>query len=225
MAKDEEACVWVGRLAYELDSDEEEKAAGLSHIKKHCESYNAYACYSIWEILKSQDADNEEEANKYLQKALSILNGLDNFDEALTEFSKACDTDNSVACLNYGILLEQVAKNDEAKKVYEKGCKLGSGGACSNFGYILQSESKLEEAKKNYTKSCFLDEAFGCYNLSCLYSKESKIDLSKQYLKMAISGGFLDWEQIGSDSDLTNLRASSNYETFIKDLKASYTVE
>ncbi len=107
--------------------------------------------------------------------------------------------------------------------MYKKGCELGSGAACSNLGYMLQAKGQLDEAKKQYTKACFLDEAYGCYNLSCLYSKESKIELSKQYLRMAISGGFNDWSTIEDDGDLKNLKADASYAQFMKGLKTEFS--
>jgi TPR repeat protein len=103
--------------------------------------------------------------------------------------------------------------------MYTKSCDLGSGAGCSNLGYIMQTQGKLKEANKFYTKACFLDEAVGCYNLACLYSKDKKLDLSKQYLKMAVNGGYNDWAHISSDADLAALRSSSDYERFVKELK------
>ncbi len=223
---DARSCVWVGRVEHELG----ERDKGLAHIKALCEDKrSAYACYSLWEIYKSDrngdEASNDELAAKYLQKSLSMLHGLDDFEGALAQFKEACNTDNGIACLNYGILLEQIDKKFQAREMYQKGCSLGSGAACSNLGYMYQSDKKLDEAKKQYTKACFMDEAYGCYNLSCLYSKEKKIDLSKQYLRMAISGGFNDWSTIEGDQDLVNLKADSSYAQFEKDLKLEFGVK
>lgn len=223
---DARSCVWVGRVEHELGESEK----GLSHIKALCEDKrSAYACYSLWEIYKADkkgdEATNNELAAKYLQKSLAMLNGLDDFDGALAQFKEACNTDNGLACLNYGILLEQIGKSVEAKDIYEKGCELGSGASCSNLGYVYQSRNKLDEAKKQYTKACFMDEAYGCYNLSCLYSKEKKIELAKQYLRMAVSGGFNDWSTIEGDQDLSNLKADSSYAKFEKDLKLEFKVK
>ncbi len=220
------SCVWVGRVEHELG----EKDKGLSHIKTLCEDKrSAYACYSLWEIYKADqsgdEATNDQLAAKYLQKSLSMLHGLDDFDGAIAQFEEACDTDNAIACLNYGILLEQINKKFQAREMYKKGCELGSGAACSNLGYMLQSDKKLDEAKKQYTKACFMDEAYGCYNLSCLYSREKKIELSKQYLRMAISGGFNDWSTIEGDQDLANLKADSSYAQFEKALKSEFKVK
>ena len=222
---DPRSCVWVGRVEEEFGDHDK----GVSHIRSLCEDKNdAYACYSLWEVYKKDksgnEVENEAQAAKYLQKSLSLLHGLDDFDKALAQFEQGCDTDDAMACLNYGILLEQINKSLEAELKYKKGCELGSGASCSNLGYILQSKGKFDEAKKQYTKACFLDEAYGCYNLSCLYSKEKKIELSKQYLRMAVSGGFNDWSTIDGDSDLKNLKSDNSYATFIKGLKSEFSV-
>lgn len=219
---DSRSCVWVGRVEHEFGN----KESGLSHIRTLCEKKSAYACYSLWEIYKSDKSGdeglNDQRAAEYLQKSLSILHGLEDFDSSLTMFEQACETDNATACLNFGILLEQVDKKIRAKEMYAKGCELGSGAACSNLGYMFQSQQDLDQAKKQYTKACFMDEAYGCYNLSCIYSKEKKIDLSKQYLRMAISGGFNDWATIEEDQDLRNLKADSSYAAFAKSLKSEF---
>lgn len=223
---DVRSCVWVGRVEYEHGDREQ----ALSHMSKLCEDKkSAYSCYSLWEVHKADrigiEEESEKKANYYLEKSLSILHGLDDFEGSLTVFEDACNTENGTACLNLGILLEQVDKKFKAQKMYEKGCAAGSGASCSNLGYMLQAQKKLPEAKKQYTKACFMDEAYGCYNLSCIYSKENKIDLSKQYLRMAISGGFNDWSTIKEDQDLKNLKADSSYAKFATDLKTEFSSE
>jgi len=219
------ACVWVGRVEFEFGKEKKDKLKGIEDITKLCHLKNTYACFSLWEIYKSdfngQEEENEEKASLYLQKALGLLHGLSDFDTALSEFEQGCLTENGVSCLNFGILLEQLDKKDKALEIYKKGCSYGSGAACSNLGFLFQSMQKIEQAKKHYTKACFMDETYGCYNLACIYSKENKIELSLQYLKMAISGGFDDWNTIEGDADLELLKKDKSYAAFINEFKAA----
>lgn len=207
-------CVWLGRVEFEFGSKEK----GFGHVVKLCEDKNAYACYTAWEIEKGRG--NPGEAEAFRKKAVSIMHDLPNLDETFSQFEEACQTEDPTACLNLGILSEQMDKAQKAEELYTQACDLGSGAGCSNLGFLMQQKDKIKEANKFYTKACFLDESVGCYNLACLYSKEDKIDLSKQYLKMAVSGGYNDWEHIKSDGDLASLRKSPDYENFLKELKA-----
>lgn len=213
--KEARGCVWLGRVEYEFGN----KDAGKGHILNHCERNNAYACYSLWELEKANGSADLAEG--YRKKALSIMHDLNNFDETFAQFEEACGTEDPEACLNIGILSEQIGKVEKSKEFYVKACDLGSGAACSNLGFLFQESGKVKEANKHYTKACFLDEAVGCYNLACLFSKDSKVDLAKQYLKMAVIGGYTDWEHITTDTDLKTLRKAPDYEAFIKDLKGS----
>lgn len=206
-------CVWLGRVEFEFG----DRAKGKGHIQKLCEEKDAYACYSMWELEKAWgSADKAEEFRK---QAVSIMHGLPNLDETFSMFEEACLTEDKDACLNIGILSEELNKPSKAQEFYTKACDFSSGAACSNLGYLYQQQGKLKEANKQYMKACFLDEAVGCYNLACLYSKDKKSDLSKQYLKMAVIGGFTDWAHIGSDQDLAYLRSLPDYKTFLDQLK------
>lgn len=211
--KEARGCVWLGRVEYEFGS----KEAGKGHILKHCEANNAYACYSLWELEKTDGS--EDMAEGYRKKAVSLMHNLSNFDETFAQFQEACDTEDPTACLNMGILSEQLGKTEKSKELYTKACDLGSGAGCSNLGLIFQENGKIDDANKQYTKACFLDEAVGCYNLACLFSKDQKISLAKQYLKMAVLGGYKDWEHISTDTDLQALRKSPDYQSFYQELK------
>lgn len=213
--KEARGCVWLGRVEYEFGN----KDAGMGHIQKYCDSDDAYACYSLWEIMKATEQDDL--AEKYRKKAVSLMHNLTNFDETFAQFQEACDTEDPTACLNMGILSEQLGKTSKSQELYTKACDLGNGAACSNLGLLFQESGKTKEANKHYTKACFLDEAVGCYNLACLFSKDNKLTLAKQYLKMAVIGGYTDWDHISSDGDLQSLRTSKDYQTFYQDLKKS----
>lgn len=206
-------CVWLGRVEFEFG----DKDKGKGHIKKLCEEKDAYACYSMWELEKAWGSGDK--AEEYRKQAVSIMHNLPNLDETFAMFEEACLTEDRDACLNIGILSEELNRPAKAEEFYLKACDLSSGAACSNLGYIYQQQGKLKDANKQYMKSCFLDEAVGCYNLACLYSKDKKGDLSKQYLKMAVIGGFTDWAHISSDSDLAYLRSLPDYKTFYGQLK------
>jgi len=211
--KDARGCVWVGRTEFEFG----DKDLGKGHIKKLCEGKNAYACYSMWELEKAWGS--ADEAQRYYKLSLSIMHNIEDFDKAFSEFEQACLTENKEACLNLAILSENLDKQTKAKELYLKACDMGSGAACSNLGFVYQGKADLESANKFYTKACFLDEAVGCYNLACLHAKNKKFDLSKQYLRMAVIGGYNDWPHINRDEDLASLRKDSSYKSFVKEIK------
>jgi TPR repeat protein len=215
--KDARGCVWVGRTEFEFG----DKKLGKGHILKLCEGKNAYACYSMWELEKAWGS--EDEAQKYYKLSLSIMHNIEDFDKVFAEFEEACLTENKEACLNLAILSENLNKKMKAKELYLKGCDMGSGAACSNLGYMYQGDKNMGDANKYYTKACFLDEAIGCYNLACLHAKNNKNELSKQYLRMAIIGGYNDWAHINRDTDLAGLRKDSSYKKFVEEVKSEVT--
>ncbi len=212
--KDSRGCVWVGRTEFEFG----DKKLGKGHILKLCNEKSAYACYSMWELEKAWGS--EDEAQKYYKLSLSIMHNIENFDETFKAFEEACIAEKKEACLNLAILSENLNRQTKAKELYLKACDMGSGAACSNLGFAYQQQKNLAKASKFYTKACFLDEAVGCYNLACLHSKGKKNELSKQYLRMAIIGGYDDWAHINRDSDLSGLRKDPTYKKFIEEVKA-----
>lgn len=211
--KDQRGCVWLGRVEFEFG----EKEKGKGHIKKLCEAKDAYACYSMWELEKAHGS--EDMAQKYKKDAIAIMHNLPDIEKTLGTFSEACETEDKDACLNLGIISEQLTKQERARELYEKACDLGSGAGCSNLGFIFQQKGKLQEAAKQYTKACFLDEPVGCYNLACIHSKNQKAELSKQYLKMAVIGGYTEWSHMKQDSDLAYLRKQAGFDAFFKGLQ------
>ena len=211
--KDSNACVWIGRIEYELG----EKEKGKSYLINLCEKDDSYACYSLWEIEKAYGESSK--AEEYRKRMVKIINELDDLDSTITQFEKSCEVDKAVACFNMGILMEQLGRIKKSQKYYEKGCDMGYGGSCSNLGKLFQEKNKFDEAKKNYTKACYLDEPYGCYNLACLYSLEEKFELSKKYLEMSVRSGYRDWSHIEKDKDLNLLRKTSGFNEFYKGIK------
>jgi TPR repeat protein len=211
--KNQKSCVWQGRVQYEFG----DKKKGRSLVIKQCEKKNAYACYSLWEMYKAEGADQLAEVE--YKKALSIIHNLPDLDLALNEFSKGCEVKEVGACYNYSLLLENLNRKNEARVYYQKACDQGDGEGCSDLGFNLQNEGKIEEAKKLYQKACFLNVPAGCYNLACIYSKKKKLEHSIEYLRMAILGGFQEWDHMNKDQDLTFTRSQPIYSNMIKEVK------
>lgn len=211
---DVRSCVWIGRTEYEFG----DKKRGKKHLHDLCvDRKMSYSCYMMWEI--SQKEADDPQTEYYLKRSVEAFQDIKDFDETLAMFSGKCDTNDSIACTNLGILLDNMNKPDKAKEHYEKGCALGDGEACSNLGYIYQQKGNMEEAQKFYQKSCYLNTSVGCYNLACVHSTKNNLDLSVQYLKMAIVNGYMDWEHIETDKDLANLKKSEDYQKILKEYK------
>src|SRR5690606_5893149 len=127
-----------------------------------------------------------------------------------------CESGEGMACTNLGMLNEGLQRDDKAREFYDLGCKAGDGVGCSNLGYIEQKGGNQEKARELYQKACYLNLAEGCYNLACIHSLKNNGALSLQYFKMAVIGGYQDWEHIASDKDLINLRKEAGYASFIE---------
>lgn len=212
--KDSQGCVWSARVEHEFGDRKE----SIKYIQNRCESSNdAYACYTLFEMYKRDDKDKEADA--MFKKSLEIAHKLENFDKAIADFESGCKSGYPTSCTNFAILLENLGKTDKAVDLYRQACDMSDGVACINLGFSQQQEGDLEKAQLNYQKACYLNESIGCYNLACVHSKKQKNDLSVQYLKLALQGGFTDWEQIEKDTDLVNLRKTPAYKKLKDEFK------
>ncbi|MCP4913401.1 MAG: hypothetical protein GY909_09785 [Oligoflexia bacterium] len=212
--KDSQGCVWSARVEHEFGDRKE----SIKYIQNRCEKSNdAYACYTLFEMYKRDDKDKE--ADEMFKKSLEIAHKLEDFDAAIADFESGCKSGYATSCTNFAILLENLGKKDKAIELYSQACDMSDGVACINLGFSQQEGGDLEKAQLNYQKACYLNENIGCYNLACVHSKKQKNDLSVQYLKLALQGGFTDWEQIEKDADLVNLRKTAEYKKLKDEFK------
>jgi len=109
----------------------------------------------------------------------------------------------------------------EAKKLYLKALNMDPGyvDALNNLGVIHIHDKEYEAAQINFKKAIRLKPSYvdPYYNLACLYSLTGEVDQGLLYLNKAISINPAVKEWAEKDSDLKELRASSDFYDIMKD--------
>jgi len=119
-----------------------------------------------------------------------------------------------------GNLYKAKGQLDAAENYYQKAIALQP-----EFPEAFYELAKLYISRDEYQKALFQyekiltfmpDNPAVHYNIACIYAKQKKPQESVAWLKKAVSSGFNDWEHIKTDSDLDNIRGSSEFELFLK---------
>jgi tetratricopeptide (TPR) repeat protein len=115
--------------------------------------------------------------------------------------------------------LYKAGRTIEAKKLYEAVVGLDPGyvEALNNLSIIYIHDRDFDMAKINLEKAIRLNPAYveTYYNLACLYAIKGDINHGIEYLEKAISLDKSVREWAGNDSDLQNLRRSSEFNKII----------
>ena len=92
------------------------------------------------------------------------------FEEAHPLFESACKAGDSIACTNYGVMLEEEQDYIGARAAFAEACRLGAGAGCSGLGLShWQDETPdYHSAEEGLQKSCNFGYAEGCQNLGLL---------------------------------------------------------
>jgi tetratricopeptide (TPR) repeat protein len=154
-----------------------------------------------------------------LKRALAIQQTLESEISGLQQRLKD-DPDRAELHFQLGNLYFRKGDPRQAIVHYEKTLQLDS-----KFTPALNNLALVNASNKQYTTalSLFLDvlehwpdNAEAHYNIACMYSRLNKIDESIKWLKKALSKGYTNWDSIKSDSDLDNIRKSSEYKDLIR---------
>lgn len=135
--------------------------------------------------------DNDE---KYIQEANEL------FLKGLNSFRNQSDLDSADQYLT-----ESILKEPSAKAYFE-------------LGNVYMDLKEYDNAISAYGVAEQLDyEPFSkiLYNKSCIYSLEKKPEMAGQYLEYALQAGYINFEHIQKDKDLTELRKTHHYQKAI----------
>ncbi|MFC1825835.1 tetratricopeptide repeat protein [Thermodesulfobacteriota bacterium] len=124
--------------------------------------------------------------------------------------------------LNYklGSMYKMKGQLDKAQDYFTKALSLRP-----EFPEALYELAKLYIGQGEYEKALSLyhkmitflpDNPAGYYNMACIYARQNRPEESVAWLNKAVAKGFDDWNHIKTDSDLANIRSSSQYKAFIK---------
>lgn len=97
-------------------------------------------------------------------------------------------------------------------------------------GLKLYKNAKYEEALEKFesvlgSKPDATEASVASYNVACCYSKLNQIQAGLSALKDALEAGFEDFKRIRTDPDLSNIRASEDFEPLLKRFDESFINE
>ena len=89
--------------------------------------------------------------------------------------------------------------------------------AYNGVGVTFYARKFYDDALKWYKKSLTANPDFSdaYYNMACIYSLTNEVELSIRYLKIAILNGFIDYEIIKKDPDLSRVRSTSEFKQIV----------
>ena len=103
--------------------------------------------------------------------------------ESITELKKACDLNDSQACITLGNLYTfsrwkkiQVKKDYvKAEKYYSKACDLNTSEGYKRLGDLYTFKKDYETAKKHHIRACEIGDVMMCYALGRSYGTEFSV--------------------------------------------------
>lgn len=91
-----------------------------------------------------------------------------------------------------------------------------------NYGLLLFVKSRLDEAEiqYKYILQHINDKSiWGHYMLACVYAKQNKIDLAIASVASAIESGFIDYNLLSSDIDLSAISQEPEFKRLLKSIE------
>ena len=115
----------------------------------------------------------------------------------------------------------------EAVTFFKKGCDVKESAyydeyaedACAYFAAHTKKLDLLEENISAVRGRCSLGDKDSCYTAACIYSVIDNKNQSMNFLKLAFENGYKNWEDIGIDPDLKNLRKHPMFKNVLKEFK------
>jgi len=177
-------------------------AAWFSHIaliKKNDIISTTY--YNLGVSLEQSPDKNQ--AISYYQKALSL------------------NPKHTMAHNNLGILLFHKGEIQKAMEHFKEAIRLKADipDPYHNLGLAYSGLGMLREALESFNKVIALDPNYNpvvYYNIACIQARLDQSEAAIDSLKKAILHGYHNWEQLGNDPDLANIRGMAEFQRLTK---------
>ena len=123
-------------------------------------------------------------------------------------------------CTSIAAFFSSIGEFDRAKPYLEQAIRIDSNSAIvwNTWGYYYHDQKQYAKAEQQYKKSVQLDpdNANAYYNLACCQSLQGRVRNANEYLEQALKSGFIGYNWIQNDPDLTPLRALPEWKTLMK---------
>ena len=142
--------------------------------------------------------------------------------EAMYQYAEALQINPNYfeAHMNLGSILAGQGKTHEAVDHYQKALSLKPDAteAMYHLAKLYIEQAEYEKALTQYQNllNYLPDNPAAYYNIACIYSRRNQPEQAVSWLQKAVAKGFYDWEHITTDSDLDNIRNSSEFKMFLK---------
>jgi hypothetical protein len=115
----------------------------------------------------------------------------------------------------------------EAVAFFKKGCDVKESASYDEFAedacaYFAAHTNKLDLLEENISAvrtRCSLGDKDSCYSAACIYSVIDNKNQSMKFLRLAFENGYKNWEDVGIDPDLKNLRKHPMFKNLLKEFK------
>lgn len=163
--------------------------------------------------------DNSE-ANNNLQKARQIKKTIENSIVKLKESLKNDPENPSLHC-RLGEIYTKMGDSENAIAQYRNALSIDPGFLQALHGMVIvySNNKEYEKALGMLEKMRQIDpeNADIFYNSACMYSKLNRVKESLYWLKQAVLKGFNNWDLIGSDPDLSNIRDMNDFKKLLQE--------
>ncbi|MBF0316148.1 MAG: sel1 repeat family protein [Oligoflexia bacterium] len=218
-------CYGLGVIEHDNGNKNEAKRL----FGKACDSGSIEGCF---ELGKSEGRNgNKAEAKRLFTKTcddgfimgcrllglIELQSG--NRIEAKRLFTKTCEEGKRLECFRLANLESEIGSKAKAKRLYAEVCDGGNAMGCDFLGRLEYEGGNKAKAKRLFIKACDGGAYDGCYNVACELSISKNQSSALDYLEKALSMGYDDFEQMGKDRDLDNIRETSRYKSLINKFK------
>jgi tetratricopeptide (TPR) repeat protein len=154
-----------------------------------------------------------------------IYSAMGKSDSALANYLKAMACDSTYKYLSYtiGQLYLTDKKYDKAKFYFEEYVKLfpDTYHGYSGIGYVYLKQGKNKKAQEYFELGLSKNdkEPWSYYNLTCFYSLTNNNAKAIEYLEKALQNGFDNFEHLGTDTDVDNIRNLPEFKALIEKYK------
>lgn len=142
------------------------------------------------------------------------------YGKALGNFTKAIsfNPELSDAYFERGVICQKYEQYDAAKADFEKVVELEKENPSNSlliFAYLNLGETEKAEQTLNEILSKNPKEISSLYNGACLYSRLGDENKAVEFLEKAFKNGFLNMNQLKTDSDFDPIRENETYKKLV----------
>lgn len=183
-----------------------------AQLKQYDKAENYY--YRYW---KSDTADM-----KALMNIANYCYRRKEYDKAAMYCLKAVilDSKNADAFTELGNIYTNLQRYDRAELFFLDALQIDKGlcNALSGLGLVYKNQKQYDKAEEYYLRALKTNPTFAeiSFQLACCYALQKDDKMAIKYLKKSMDDGYLDYNNIQTDSDFDTIRNSPDFKALMK---------